>query len=165
MKSICLQIFEIPDRSSEIIDRNRYSVFLFWERRVKFTDRKKMLKFLSGASKELTYTVTEIIHVSKDLFRIGSDAFILIDSWDAKELDYFIGVFKNINSATNFSGPNSHSYIFKSIYDALSELEYISKKLITLYKGRNQFLQIRELEIILNRINGIKERVDRIGSS
>lgn len=163
MKSITLQNFEIPDPSSPDIDKNRYRVFLFWNRRTSFTDRKKMLKFLSGASRELTYSATELIQLSKELYDLASDAFIAIDSWTGTEIESFTKIYENLNIAFRSHGPNSHVYIFKGIYDCIITLERISKRLIALYKKRNQFLQVRQLEIMLNRIQEVKNRVDRIG--
>lgn len=164
MKSISLQIFDIPDKQSDYIDRNKYRVFLFWERRVNFTDRKKMLKFLAGASRELTYSLTEITEISKSLFTLSADAFIFIDSWNGSEIGSFATVFDNLQKAVKSHGPNSHVYIFKGIYDSIITLSGICTRLIHLYKSKNQFLQVRQLEIMLNRITALKDRIDRIGS-
>jgi len=164
MKSISLQIFDIPDKQSEYVDKKKYRVFLFWERRINFTDRKKMLKFLAGASRELTYTMTEIAEISKDLFCVASDAFIAIDSWQGNEFGSFSTVFANLNRAYKSTGINSHVYIFKSLYDAIITLKGICERLIALYKSKNQFLQVRQLEIMLNRIIEVQKRIDRIGN-
>lgn len=164
MKSISLQVFDIPDKQSEYVDRKKYGVYLFWERRIKFTDRKKMLKFLAGASRELTYTMTELTGISKELFNQAADAFIAIDSWNGSELASFSGVFANLHKASHSHGPNSHTYIFKAIYDSIITLKGICNRLIALYKAKNQFLPVRQLEIMLNRIDCVKERIDRIGS-
>lgn len=163
MKAITLQNFEIPDESSEYIDRRKYSIFLFWERRVKFTDRKKVLRFLAGASRELTYSMFEISEVSKDLFAIAADAFVYIDSWQGSEFSSFSSVFSSLNKACNSTGENSHAFIFKHIYDSLISLEHTARRLKDLYRTRNQFLQVRQLDIMLNRITEIRNRIDRIG--
>lgn len=164
MKSISLQIFETPDEQSEYIDRKKYSVFLFWERRTNFTDRKKMISFLAGASKELTYTLTEIAEISKDVYALAVDAFIAIDSWNGNEFASFSTVFANLHKAVKSNGPNSHTYIFKSIYDSIISLTSICERLCDIYKKKNMFLQVRQLEIMLNRIEVIKKRVDNIGA-
>jgi len=155
----------MPDSTSDYIDRNKYRVFLFWERRVNFTDRKKMLKFLTGASRELTYSMTEISEISKDLFSVAADAFIAIDSWNGSEIASFSSVYASLHRASKSHGPNSHVYIFKGIYDSIITLKGISERLISLHKAKNQFLQVRQLEIMLNRINAVKERVDHIGGA
>lgn len=163
MKSITLQNFDIPDSDSDYIDKKKYSVFLFWERKIRFTDRKKMLSFLVGASKELTYSMVEITQVSKDLFALSADAFIYIDSWSANEMQSFNAIYVSLNKACNSNGPNSHAFIFKHMYDSLNSMEFVANRLKSLYRQRNQFLQIKQLDIMLNRIMEIRARMDRIG--
>lgn len=163
MKAISLQIFDMPDKQSDYIDRKKYGVFLFWERRVNFTDRKKMISFLAGASRELTYSMTEIAEISTELFSLASDAFISIDSWNGSEFASFAVVYSGLHRAVRSNGPNSHVYIFKGIYDSIISLTGICNRLIMLYKAKNQFLQVRKLEIMLNRINAVKQRIDNIG--
>lgn len=163
MKAITLQNFEIPDYSSDIIDRQKYSVFLFWERRVKFTDRKKVIKFLAGASRELTYSLFEISELAKDLFSLSADAFVYIDSCNGSEIASFNTVYSSLYKACNSTGENSHGFIFKHIYDSLIALEHITKRLKSMYKERNHFLQVKQLDIMLNRIDDVRRRIDRIG--
>ena len=163
MKAITLQNFEIPDSDSDLTDRKKYRVFLFWERRVKFTDRKKMLSFLAGASKELTYSMVEITQVSKDLFALAADGFVYFENWNGDEIHSFNTIFNSLNRACNSTGANSHAFIFKHMYDSLIALEHIAKRLNTLYRQRNQFLQVKQIDIMLNRISEIRARIDRIG--
>lgn len=164
MKVITLQNFESPDNTSDLSEARKYRVFLFWERRVSFTDRKQMLKFLVAASNELNYSIAEILQINKELFAIASDAFLLIESLKPEELLFVHNVPHSLYAAYNATGANAHAFIFKYIYDSLSELERVNKRLLKAMKARKQTLLAKQLNIMLNRIIAVRIRVDGIGT-
>lgn len=165
MKRIQLNNFTNANKTAIYLKERNYRVFLDFGRRVSFSNKKDMLKFLAESRLELKSIRCEIILISKALYSFASDAFLLYHNFGLNYFGSLISIFSLLNIASKNKGENSNNITMVNMYKCINNLQLIVDYIAEIHKSRNLYLEIQKLNVISENLRHIRERLDAIGAT
>ena len=165
MRRIQLNRYITPNKKAVYLKDRNYCVFLDFGRRVSFSNKKEMLKFLAAARLELKSARCEIIMISKTLYSSAADAFLLYGNLGLDCFDYLLAVYRLLSIASNSHGENSNTITMVNMYKCLGSLQVVVDRIAELHRARNLYLDIQQLRVVSENLRQIQRRLDSIGAT
>lgn len=165
MKAITLRYFNEPKKSSDYIKDKQYSAFLFWGKTVRLSDRKRMLAFLSAASRMLTEHYTELTFMLADAIREALASYLMLSIKDQQQSWMYIAeARKSLEFAATKSGdgPDDCTFIVSNMLSVADSIRSICLECEKVYAEKKSYHDIRRIRIMLNRLEEIKKRIENL---
>ena len=165
MKAITLRHYKTPDKSSDYIKDKQYSVFLFWGKTVRVSDRKRMLAFLAAASRMLTDTYIELTWTLADACRETLTAYLMLTNRDKQHSWLHIDDARHcIEFIATKSGDaqNDCTLIMQNLMGCVESIRKVYSECDTIYAEKKSFADLRRVRIAINRLDEIKKRIENI---
>lgn len=166
MKVINLQHYETPDKTSLYIKKRNYSIALGNGLTRRFSNRNNLTAFITHINKELNIYLFEILSILTESYREIYKLFLHVDHFRA--LNNAIRSLHDVDRSLQFaidrsSYPNGNHFTFHHLNNAIENIQFTIKKMITIRKKKNQYLEVRFLEIISNRLTELSTKLNNLG--
>lgn len=165
MKAISLRHFKSPNKSSDYTKDKQYSVFLFWGKTVRLSDKKRMLAFLAAASRMLTDSYIELVWMLPEAVKEALTAYLMLNIKDKQQcwlnIDEARKAIEFIPTKSG-CGQNDCTHIVQSLMTTIHAIAAVYKECEVTYAEKKSFTDQRRVKIALNRLTEIKKRIENI---
>ena len=172
MKAINLKSFTLPDITSHYIERKSYSVFLHWNQSALFTNRKKMLAFISEVNRLLTNDLYELVDLYSELHNEYWQLWFYMDKnvpvySKARDLcEYHLGSVPQLLNLIieRSSGPNGNFLTVNAFVKIIYSLKKTSSLLDEIRIDRRNPVESRKIRLIQRRLEAINTNLKNLVS-
>jgi len=165
MKAISLQNYNAPIKSSDYIKDKQYSVFLFWGKTVRFTDKKRMFAFLAAASRVLTDSYHELTLMLGDSVKESLAAYLMLNIKQKQQCWMYIA---EARKAIEFiptksgKGANDSTFIVQNFMNSIESIAAVYRECEHTYASKKAFSDLRRVRLAMLRLSEIKKRIESI---
>ena len=158
MKTLQLNNYRDPDKSSIFIKDSKFTVWLNWDLSFSFSDKKKLNNFIADLNRFLNLQLIDINSIYCNTFLIYRDLWFFDDNTDTNvKLNDFISVEKQffmIYKQANITARNY--YVFKNIIDLCQELIKILNQLREICTQKKISITLQKIDANIYSLNRIK---------
>lgn len=165
MKAISLRYYKTPDKTSVYLKAKEYSVFLFWGKTVRFSDRKRLLAFLAAASRVLTDSYCELAYMLGDAVKEAIATYLMLNIKDKQQCWIYIA---EARKAIEFiptksgDGANDCTFIVQSLIGCIASINSIYKECENTYIEKKSFTDLKRVRLAMLRLSEIKKRIESL---